>query len=363
MKNKNQIHENYSHFTHMGNLSNGRSFLRAVSKKLISIVSIIALVLVWGQLLPQPAKAVGIDNVTVTLSVETVGAASQVTVVFASTVLTDTEAFTIYLGEDTTGDEWGLNAVTTTDISCTDNGTGETYTVNSVTAASATLPMRTQITATTVGAGATLTTCLIGDGTPNPTNPATADGYSVAVATAADSGAGIAYVGNANDITVSVTVLPNLSLTIDGADGSNCTTASGITTCNLGTVLTTTVATGSYDVNVGTNAGSGATMSIAEDGNMRNGANDINDVVEGNTVTANTEGYGVAVVATANWSEQGDFTDDDTPIATGPTTVATSAGPIDYTDELAVTHRAAISAATLALTYSHIVTWTATANF
>jgi hypothetical protein len=181
-----------------------------------------------------------------------------------------------------------------------------------------------------------------------------------------DSGAGIAYVGNANDITVSATVLPNLTLTIDGADATACVTTSGVTACNLGVVSTAAVNTGYYDVNVGTNATNGATMKIAEDGNLRNGSDVITDIVEdvGGTVTAGQDEYGIAVASDASWTEQGNYTDDDTPIPSGPANVATTSGPIASSgDDVTVTHRVAVSSVVKALTYSHIVTWTATANF
>ena len=336
----------------------------SLRQKLGAVFSILLLIsiMVYSS---GPVTAAGIDDVSVTLvTSEAVNTASQVQVDFTFGTLVNGDTIRIYLGETTAGDEWQLNAVTTTDISCSDDGTGEAYTVNSVTAASGTVAMYTQITATTVGAAATAVQCLIGDGTPNPINPISADGYSVAVVTTSDSGAGIAYVGDANDVTVSVDVLPNLALTIDNADATNCVTTSGVTACALGTVLTTTVVTGNYDVNVGTNAGSGATLTIDDDGAMRNGADDIDDVVEGNTVTAGTEGYGVQVVSDGSWTEQGNFTDDDTPIADSAESVAVTAGPISISgDDVTITHRAAIDSTTKSLTYSHIVTWTATGNF
>ena len=336
-------------------------------KRTVGVISLAMLLIVFTSVVyVKQTNAVGIDNVVATIpeGSDGIGATAQVTVAFETSVLTAGEDFTIYLGEDTGGDEWGLNGVATTDISCSDDGAGGAYAITSVNAANGTLPLRTLIDATTIGGGATTVTCLIGDGSPSPTNPAVADGYSVAVVTNVDSGAGAIYVGDSNDVTVSVRVLPNLSLTIDNADGTTCTTTSGVTICDLGTVLTTTVATGNYDVNIGTNAASGATMRIAEDGDLRNGAQDITDVSEGSTVVAGTEGYGVAVASDAAWTEQGDFTDDDTPIATGPTTVATTAGPIAISgNDVTVTHRAAVDSTVQALVYSHIVTWTATANF
>ncbi|MEK9138118.1 MAG: hypothetical protein AAB393_13415, partial [Bacteroidota bacterium] len=134
----------------------------------------------------------------------------------------------------------------------------------------------------------------------------------------------------------------------------------------LGVVTTAAVNTGNYDVNVGTNATSGATLKIAEDGNLRNGSDVITDVVEdtGGTVTAGVDEYGIAVTSDASWTEAGNFTDDDTPIPTGPASVASTAGPIASSgDDVTITHRVAVSSTVKALTYSHIVTWTATANF
>ena len=341
------------------------------NKKTVSLRLLLAMVSIGGLLLSllgwvPLAHSAGIDDVTVTLSNETINTASTVTTVFTFGTLVNGNTIKIYLGDTTAGTPWQLNSVTTADISCTDNGTGESYTVNSVTAASASTPMWTQITATTVGSGATAVTCVVGDGTLNPINPNGAGNYSIAVVTTNDSGAGIAYVGNANDVTVSATVLPNLTLTIDNADGTTCTTASGVTSCNLGVVTTAAVNTGNYDLNVGTNATSGATLKIAEDGNLRNGSDSITDIVEdtGGTVTAGVDEYGIAVASDASWTEAGNFTDDDTPIPTGPANVATTSAPIASTgDDVTVTHRVAVSSTVKALTYTHIVTWTATANF
>ena len=300
---------------------------------------------------------------TVTLSNEAIDTASTVTVVFLKQGLVNGNVIKIYLGDTTAGTPWQLNGVAAGDISCSDDGSGETYTVNSVTAASATVPMWTQITAATLGSGMTAVTCVIGDGSPSPKNPNGAGSYSVAVVTTNDTGAGLAYVGNANDVTVSATVLPNLTLVIDTADGTACTTAAGVTSCNLGIITTAAVNTGNYTVNVGTNAASGSTLKVNDDGGLRNGSDTIDDITENTTVTAGTEGYGIAITNTG-YTEVSPFDDDDTPITTSPQTVATTSGPIDPASTgVVVTHRAAISATTKALTYSHIVTWTATATF
>lgn len=313
----------------------------------------------------QIARAAGIDNVVVATSdSEATGGETRLVVTFTPTTSIAGGYIRIYLGENTAGDEFtdGDADQSGADIACTQ--VGATFSGGAFAAASATVPMLYSINVAS-GGDTSAVSCTLGSGaTDGPNLPAVADGYSVAVTTNSDAGAGIAYVGNANDVTVSATVLPNLALTIDGADASICVTTSGVTACNLGVVTTAAVNSGNYDVNVGTNATSGATLKITEDGDLRNGSDTIDDVTEGGTVSAGAEEYGIALTSDAAWTEQGDFTDDDTPITTGTDDVATTSGPISISgDDVTVTHKVAVDSTTKALTYSHIVTWTATANF
>ncbi|MFH0952465.1 MAG: hypothetical protein V1838_04795 [Patescibacteria group bacterium] len=330
----------------------------------LSLLMLVALI-GWAFGDVKPVRSVGLDAVTVALDDETINTASQVTVSFEVASLSNGEVIKIYLGENSSGDEWQEGSVTTGECGCTDDGTGEAYAVNSVNAATATVPMYVQFTATTVGAAATTVTCTIGDDATDPSNPISADGYSVGVVTTDDAGAGIAYVGNANDVAVNAEVLPNLSLTIDNADASVCTTTSGVTSCDMGTVTTAAVNTGNYDVNVGTNATTSASMKVNDDQDLTSGANTIADVIENSTVTAGVEGYGLQIVENGSeWTEVDPFDDDDTPITTSPVTVATSTGPADAAgDDVTVTHRVAVASTTEAGNYSHTVTWTATADF
>ena len=167
------------------------------------------------------------------------------------------------------------------------------------------------------------------------------------------------YVGDANDVTVSVTVLPNLSMLLDNADGTYCT-GTPVVTCNLGVVLTTTVASGNYDINVGTNATSGATISIAESGDLGT----ITDVVNDTTVTAGTDEYGVSVATSGTWTFAGNYVANDTPIAAGPTALASSGAAIaESGNDVTVTHKVAIDASVASGSHSHTVTYTAAANF
>jgi hypothetical protein len=211
--------------------------------------------------------------------------------------------------------------------------------------------------------------CTLGDAADDaPWTPDAANGYNVSVVTPDDSGSGIVYVGNGNDVTVSATVLPNLTLSITGGDGTNCVTASGVTACNLGVVLTTAVNSGSYDVDVGGNPTAGITVYLAEDHDLEDATNTyaIDDLAGGDTeVSVGEEEYGVDISDTGSaWTIDDTYLNIDAPVITGPDIVATSGGPVSTsTDNIDVAHEAIVTSATLALTYSHVVTWTATGNF
>jgi hypothetical protein len=101
------------------------------------------------------------------------------------------------------------------------------------------------------------------------------DGGFAAIVIAPTSGAGT------NLVQINGTVDP--TLTLDLSD----------TSCSLGTLVSTSVNTCQYDTTVSTNASSGYTAYIRDDGNLRNATNDINDVAGGTTV-AGSEEYGVA---------------------------------------------------------------------
>ena len=314
------------------------------------------------------AHLAGIDStdISITLANEAISASSQMDVVFTFGTLNNGDGIEIYLGETTGGNNWDMTGVLTTDVVCSDNGAGESYSTTSVNSATANTPAYVECTATTVGAGATAVTVQIGSAN-DPTNPSVAGGYSISIVTDNDSGAAVAYVGNSNDIVVNAEVLPNLTIDIDNADGTTCTTSSNITICNMGIVTTAAVNTGYYDVNGGTNATNGATIRINENQDISSGGDTISDIVEdtGGTVTAGVEEYGIQVDADAgSWTELGDFTDDDTPIPGATTAVASTAGPIANSgDDVTVTHRIAIASSTEAGNYNHSVTWTAIADF
>lgn len=206
----------------------------------------------------------------------------------------------------------------------------------------------------------------------------TTGNYSIAVTDSNDGdfGSTMVYVGDDNDVNVSAVVQPTLAFAI-----RNNVDTLDTNECDLGVLTLTAVNTCDYRLNVATNADGGYDVSVTSDGDLsKNGVGDVLDIddidpiAEDSTVTAGTEGYGIAFVggsATGGViTESGDFNDDDTPIPFGSTPVLyNSAGQNnpnpagDITNTALVTHRAAIDAATATGNYNQIVTYTVLATF
>ncbi|MCH7492150.1 hypothetical protein IID19_00970 [Patescibacteria group bacterium] len=127
------------------------------------------------------------------------------------------------------------------------------------------------------------------------------------------------------------------------------------TTVNLGVLNLTSVATGNHTITVTTNAANGYTCRVVEDGEMRNGANTINDVSDG-TVTAGSEEYGI------NCSGADCALGSDTAITGTPLTVASNTGVVDAS-VTTFTYKAAASGITVYGNYAHLVTITCTGDF
>lgn len=125
---------------------------------------------------------------------------------------------------------------------------------------------------------------------------------------------------------------------------------------SLGSLGTDSVSTASQTLTVTTNSPTGYTATIAEDGNLRSTANDIDDVSDG-TVTAGSEEYGIRTSGTA-----GQMNNSDTAITIASQTVA-STSTIATSEQTSIAYKAAVSASTESGTYSHIVTFTTTVNY
>jgi len=121
----------------------------------------------------------------------------------------------------------------------------------------------------------------------------------------------------------------------------------------------------SHTITVTTNAREGYKVTVLEDGNLRSGSNDIDDV-SGGTVDPGTEEYGLAT------SKSGQYFAQDTDCPNSPFNataidstarqVASSSLPIDN-DTTTLCYSAAISGNTPAGNYSHVLTYIATGTF
>jgi len=358
-KTKNKFYPQFSHNHKRGSYLSNRFFSR---NKIVGILAIIILLVVSISIYPptRKAQAAGLSSVVTTLSSTVADAESKITVVFTpGAQLTDDETILVYIGEASGEDPWTDDDVTidSTDVECVQGATAWDGYVQ--TDATATTPVTFGCTVNGAGEAGQVTVTLGNAGGDDMYNPAGADIYTTVVVTTDDSGAGVVYVGDANKVDVSVTVLPNLSMLLDNA-GDGCS-GTPVVTCALGTVLTTTVAVGNYDINVGTN-GTGAMVQIADDGDLGT----IDDLVEdvGGTVTAGVEEYGLELAVDGAWTLQGDYTDNDTPIAGGATDLASVGAAIaESGDDITVTHRVSVDSTTAAGSHSHTVTYTVTATF
>ncbi len=124
----------------------------------------------------------------------------------------------------------------------------------------------------------------------------------------------------------------------------------------LGTLSQLAIASASQTLTITTNSPSGYTTTIVEDGNLRSGGNDINDVADG-TVTAGSEEYGIRTSGAA-----GQMNNTDTAI-TGVAQTIASTSTVALAEQTVISYKAAVSENTTYGTYSQTVTFTTTANY
>lgn len=122
---------------------------------------------------------------------------------------------------------------------------------------------------------------------------------------------------------------------------------------SIGPLSISAVSAGGVLLTISTDSETGYTIVLTEDGNLRSGGFDINDVSDG-SVTAGSEEYGI--VTTGSDAQ----ISSDTGIS-GALTVASGYGRTTY-KETTVVFRAAMDSNTTPATYSHRVTFTATVN-
>ena len=125
-------------------------------------------------------------------------------------------------------------------------------------------------------------------------------------------------------------------------------------TINFGQLSTSTVSTATTTITVSTDSETGYSVSISEDGNLRDGSgNTINDVSDG-AVTAGEEEYGFLLSGT-------DVATSTVQALSGSATIATATGTINQ-HQFFVQFQVAISTSTVTGSYSHTVQFTSTVN-
>ena len=137
---------------------------------------------------------------------------------------------------------------------------------------------------------------------------------------------------------------------------------------NLLTLSTSAVNTDSHTISVTTNAREGYTARVFEDGNLRDGAKDINDAGVDNDVDQSSEEYGLATSRSGQditeWDGACDGSNPEAAEAiTGtPQSVASSALPVDN-HSTTLCYAASIAGSTPNGVYQHVLTYIATGTF
>jgi hypothetical protein len=122
---------------------------------------------------------------------------------------------------------------------------------------------------------------------------------------------------------------------------------------SLSSITNTSVSSADTVITVSADSDSGYSVVATEDGNLRSGSDDMNDVTDG-SVTAGSEEYGIR-------TSGGDgVLSSDTAIS-GSLTVASAAGR-SVSRATTVSFRASAGSGTVLGSYSHIVTFTVTVN-
>lgn len=302
-------------------------------------------------------KAASLTNVTVTPAALTVSTATNVTVTFTpntaittGTILTFTYDTSFTGGASLTNSDVAISGTNISSKTCTGFISGYF-----------------SCTLTTSGSVTTLVTTVIG-GSNQLTTPATAGNYSLSVTadiggagTTFDGGAGLAYIGDENEVDIRAYVPPVLAL--DLYQTNSATLLTNPNTCNLGVLSYNTVNTCSYDVGVGTNNDAGSTLRVISSGDFTNGSHNFTQAGD-TTIVAGTEEYGFRI------SDLGTvFTDSATfngatyeSVPTSATSIATSAAVSDKAttaQHIEITHAATMATTTPVGNYNHTVTYTA----
>ena len=303
-------------------------------------------------LLSSSAYAATIADVKVALAPETASTASVATVTF-------TTAGTLEIGDtvEITYDSAAfLGAIVAADVTAMANTSKTTVSAGYI---------KLTATAQIVGGAQTVVIGLLN----TLTNPVQGN-YNFSVTTAVavtgaviDYGAGLAYVGHANDVTVDAVVPPVIDMELF-LDASHATSDTAKNVCHLGVLSISTIKTCDYYIGTATNNPSGLNIDQKEDHGMYNG-NVYLTPASGSAVVAGTEKYGFVMSNPSGAlysAAAGSFTAD-AGVKTTETIVATTTSvhnSISGADSrLKVMHTATMGLATEVGSYHQVVTYTA----
>ncbi|MFA5188825.1 MAG: hypothetical protein WC460_05685 [Patescibacteria group bacterium] len=343
--------------------------------KFFSIV-LAVLLMVLNTFTALPALAGGISVVSITLSNYTASAATNATIIFNPD------------GNINSGDGIKITFPAGYVISNVVNGdvaVTQTHTTTDITKGTASVSgQNLQIPITTEGdqVSGQITITISNNHITNPTAGSASfaittwdlgadnawGGSDTNADTQEDSG-GAAIVVGLNQVNISATVEPTLTLSLSTS------------TCTLGTLSTTGLSTCSYDTEVSTNADSGYTAYIKADGNLRNATNSITNVADATVGVTNSGGvsteeeYGISTTNASSTIVDNDSGSDcatldgqlttampGSALTTSDQSFATSSAPVSA-DSTTLCHAAVITGTTPAGAYAQTVTITVVGNF
>lgn len=331
-------------------------------KKRFVVLTSISFLVAAAFIIFNPLNAAGITNITVVPVSQNQSTATDVVITFTPSTAITNSTILIYSydpaftgGAALTDTDIAISGTNITSKACSDFVAGY-FTCTLTTSASVTTPVTTTI----------------GD-TNQLTTPSSAGNYSFSVTadigglgSTIDSGAGLAYISTdtvkENEVQVTAYVPPNLSLEVY-QEGTN-TKLVDPNNCALGVLSINTVKTCAYDVGVGTNNATGASVTVSSDGKLRDGATDFTDTT--GVITAGTEAYGFYISTQGTrFSAAGSFNTSYQAVPQSGTQFATSSNTSDLLNtaqHMTITHAASISSVTQVGNYAHKLTYRAYTN-
>ena len=343
-------------------------------KRLILALIVVSLVVLPYLQLRNNVQAATLTSMSDTMTRLQVSTVANHTIVFTTpTGVALTETITL-----TFASAFNTASIIEDDVDVADDGTDLTTAVDCTGAENASVAMAADVLTITICAGdggaiaaASVVTVEIGTnatasgtGANQITNPGSSGSNTIAVAgTMTDSGSLAVPIMTFDQVTVSATVDPTITSLLSASS------------CALGTLTTAAINTCTYSNTVTTNAASGFTSTIQDDGELRtSGGDNIDDETGDGDIDVGTEEYGVssddttAVTISETDGSGCDGTNPEGATALDGTaqSYATHTGPVDTGDADEVTnlcHAASISPITPAGSYSQIVTHITTGTF